>query len=151
MDPRATDSDIDLHVPAQRLELLGHPWEVLAVVAAGGVAGALARWGAGVAWPASHAGFPLTTFLVNVVGCFAIGVLMVLVEDVFPGRRLLRPFVGTGLLGGFTTFSTYAVDTVRLAHASAVAVAALYLVATVLAALVACAAGLSVARRAVRR
>lgn len=146
-----TDPDIDLHVPAQRLELLGHPWEVLAVIAAGGAAGALARWGAGVAWPAPRAGFPLTTFLVNVVGCFGIGVLMVLVEDVFPGRRLLRPFVGVGLLGGFTTFSTYAVDTVRLADASAVGVALAYAGATVIAALLACAAGLSLARRAVRR
>src|SRR5206468_23399 len=47
---------------------------------------------------------------VNVLGCGLIGVLMVLVGELWTGRRLLRPFLGTGVLGGFTTFSTYAVD-----------------------------------------
>jgi fluoride exporter len=145
------DPDIDLHVPVQRFELLGHPWEVLGVIAAGGVLGALARWGAGVAWPASRTGFPLTTFGVNALGCLAIGVLMVFVEDVFPTWRLLRPFVGVGILGGFTTFSAYAVDIVRLTDAGAAGVAAGYLVATVVVALLAVAAGYHGTRAAVRR
>jgi fluoride exporter len=145
------DPDIDLHVPEQRYELLGHPIEVLGVIAGGGAIGALARWGAGLAWPAAHTGFPFTTFGVNVAGCLAIGVLMVFVEDVFPKARLLRPFVGVGILGGFTTFSTYALDIVRLTDAGAAGVAAAYLFGTLVAALLATAAGYHGARAAVRR
>jgi len=54
------------------------------------------------------------TLGVNAVGCALIGVLLVLVTDVFSVHRLVRPLVGTGVLGGFTTFSTYAVDSQRL-------------------------------------
>jgi CrcB protein len=52
--------------------------------------------------------------LINVTGCALIGVLMVLVSEVWIEQQLLRPFLGTGVLGGFTTFSTYAVDIERL-------------------------------------
>jgi CrcB protein len=62
---------------------------------------------------------------------------MVLVTDVWTGRRLLRPFLGTGLLGGFTTFSTYAVDIQRLATGGRTLIALAYLLATVVAALAA--------------
>ena len=54
--------------------------------------------------------FPLGTLLINVVGGFLIGVLI----DAVAARPLLRPFAITGILGGFTTFSTYAVDTEQL-------------------------------------
>jgi CrcB protein len=52
--------------------------------------------------------------LVNVVGCGLIGVLMVMVNEVWTDRRLPRPFLGTGVLGGLTMFWTYAVDVQRL-------------------------------------
>ena len=54
--------------------------------------------------------FPWGTFLVNIGGCLAIGVLMVLVLDVWPSHRYLRPFAGVGILGGYTTFSTYVLE-----------------------------------------
>lgn len=127
------------------------PWAVVAVVSAGGVLGALARYALGVAYPHRPAGFPWATFGVNVSGCFLIGVLVVLVADVWPGRRLLRPFLGTGVLGGYTTFSTAMVDVVHLGAAGAWPTAVLYLAGTLLAALAAVHAGLGVTRSVLGR
>ncbi|HEU4948352.1 MAG TPA: fluoride efflux transporter CrcB [Kribbella sp.] len=107
------DPDVDL-----RLARAPRRWiddsAVLAVIALGGAAGAAARYLIGTAWPAAPGSLPWATLAVNVVGCALIGVLMVMVSDVWTGQRLLRPFLGTGVLGGFTTFSTYTVDIQRL-------------------------------------
>jgi CrcB protein len=127
------------------------PWAVLGVVTAGGVLGALARYGIGLAVPHKPAGFPWATFAINVSGCLLIGVLMVLVTDVWPGHRLLRPFLGTGLLGGYTTFSTYVVDAQHLLGAGAARTALVYLVGTLLAALVAVQLGMAATRWVTRR
>src|SRR5882757_3893750 len=66
-------------------------WAVLGAVSAGGVLGALARYGIGLAGPHSPTGIPWATFAINVSGCLLIGILMVVVVEVWPGRRLLRP------------------------------------------------------------
>ena len=93
---------------------------MLGAIAVGGAIGSLARYGISLALPAPAHGFPWATFLTNVAGCLLIGVLMVLIAEVFTERRLLRPFLGVGVLGGFTTFSTYIVDIQRLvAHDAA--------------------------------
>ncbi|MFF3487822.1 fluoride efflux transporter CrcB [Streptomyces sp. NPDC002701] len=109
----------------------------VAVVAAGGAAGASARYGAALLWPTQTGGFPWTTFWVNVAGCFVIGVFMVVVTDVWAAHPLVRPFFGTGVLGGFTTFSTYAVDLRELIADGRPRTALAYLAATLLAALAA--------------
>src|SRR5262245_18661743 len=121
--------------PARRRPLSRVPWDVVAVVSAGGVAGALARFAIASAWPHSAAGFPWATFVINVTGCLLIGVLMVAVTDVWPSRRLVRPFLGTGVLGGYTTFSTAIVETQHLLDRQAAAVAFGYLAGTAIAAL----------------
>lgn len=101
------DSDIDLHVPGQRQELARSHGAVLAVISLGGALGALARYGI-VSWlPVEPGRFPLATFLINIGGCLLIGVLMVLITEVYPAHPLIRPFLGVGVLGGFTTFATY--------------------------------------------
>ncbi|MFB6873666.1 fluoride efflux transporter CrcB [Streptomyces sp. NPDC056323] len=87
---------------------------VVAVVALGGATGASARYGAALIWPTAPDGFPWTTLVVNTVGCAVIGVFMVVISEAWTAHRLVRPFFGTGVLGGFTTFSTYAVDIQRL-------------------------------------
>ncbi|WP_225833508.1 fluoride efflux transporter CrcB [Streptomyces sp. NK08204] len=110
---------------------------VVAVVAAGGALGATARYATTLAWPTPAGAFPWATFLINVIGCAVIGVFMVLITDVWAAHRLVRPFFGTGVLGGFTTFSTYAVDIRRLADAGHPRTALAYLAATLLAALAA--------------
>ncbi|WP_405057601.1 CrcB family protein [Kribbella sp. NBC_01505] len=87
---------------------------VLGAVALGGIIGSLARYGLATAIPHPEGGFPWATFITNVVGCLAIGVLFARLTP--QSHPLLRPFLGTGILGGFTTFSTYAVDTEKLLH-----------------------------------
>ncbi|MFF9671745.1 fluoride efflux transporter CrcB [Streptomyces eurythermus] len=120
---------------------------VVAVVAAGGALGATARYALTLAWPTPPGGFPWATFWTNVSGCAAMGVLMVLVTDVWAAHRLLRPFLGTGVLGGYTTFSTYAVDIRGLADAGRPGPALAYLAATLCAALAAVWLASAAARR----
>lgn len=110
---------------------------VLIAVSAGGAAGSAARYLIGQQWPAPTGTFPVSTVAINVVGCALIGILMVLVTDLWSGQRLLRPFLGTGVLGGFTTFSTYTVDLQRLLAGGRFSTAFLYLALTVIGALVA--------------
>lgn len=125
------------------------PWPVLASISAGGMLGALGRYGITVAWPHDPSGFPWATFTINITGCVLIGVLMVAVADIWPGRKLLRPFLGTGVLGGYTTFSTYIVDAQHLLDHGAALTALTYLAATVTAALLAVWAGTAITRAAI--
>lgn len=121
--------------------------QVLAVVAVGGSLGATARYEAALLWPTGKGGFPWTTLGVNAVGCLVIGVFMVLITEVFTVHPLLRPFFGTGVLGGFTTFSTYCVDIERLVRVERAGPALGYLVGTVVIALAAAKGGMAVTRR----
>jgi CrcB protein len=142
-------SDVDLRVPAKRRELIRSHRAVVAVIALGGGLGALARYGLGQPWPAGT--FPWATFTVNTLGCFLIGVLMVLIGEVWPAHRLVRPFLGVGVLGGFTTFSTYAAETRALLQPGTVAIAFAYLAGTLLAAMLAVIAGVWLTRATTRR
>ncbi|MGW3188345.1 fluoride efflux transporter CrcB [Streptomyces ardesiacus] len=110
---------------------------VVAVVALGGGTGAAARYAASLWWPTPAGGFPWTILGVNAVGCAVIGVFMVVITEVWTAHRLVRPFFGTGVLGGFTTFSTYAVDSRNLFADGRVPTGLAYLAATPLAALTA--------------
>jgi len=122
------------------------PWAVLGVVSVGGALGAVGRYGLSVGMPHRPGTFPWATFVTNVTGCLLIGVLMVLVTEVWAAHRLLRPFLGTGVLGGYTTFSTYAVDVQQLVDAGRARTGLLYLAGTLVAALVAVSAGSTVTR-----
>lgn len=128
-------------------------WDILLVIAVGGAVGSLARWGLGEAFSGSS--FPWATFIENVTGSFALGVLMVFVIDVWPPSRYVRPFVGVGVLGGFTTFSTYALDTRALVVDDRAPLAAAYLFGTLAAGLAGVWLGIALARlfitRAIRR
>jgi CrcB protein len=123
----------------------------LLVIALGGALGTAARYAAGLAWPTSAATFPGTTLAINVAGCALMGVLMVLVTERFAAPALLRPFLGTGVLGGFTTFSTYAVDAERLFRLDAAGTALLSLVVTLVLAVAAVWAGATATRALTRR
>jgi CrcB protein len=155
LEPAATSTHAVVAVggpfATTRRSRAGVGWPVLAVISAGGVAGALARYGLGEAFPHTAEEFAWATFGINVSGCLLIGVLMVLVSDVWPTRRLLRPFLGTGVLGGYTTFSTYIVDIQQLLAAGAARTALAYLAGTLLAALAAVYTGSTLTRWAVAR
>ncbi|MGW5571096.1 FluC/FEX family fluoride channel [Nocardia thailandica] len=86
----------------------------LAAVALGGLLGTFARYQLGVLFPQTSGHFPLTTFAVNMIGAFALGLLLEALARSGPDtghRRRLRLFAGTGVLGSFTTYSSLAVET----------------------------------------
>src|SRR4051794_26479310 len=109
----AVDPDVDLHDPGQRA---GRPLDpaLLAAIAAGGVLGAEARYALGRWLPSPAGAWPAATWWINVVGSLLLGALMVVLTELTTPHRLARPFLGVGVLGGFTTFSTYAVDIQQL-------------------------------------
>lgn len=111
------------------------PWPVLGVVSLGGALGASARYGLQQAFPHRPDQFEWTTFAINAIGCLLIGVLMSCTGTLRPGARLWYPFLGVGVLGGFTTFSTYVVDIQRTLAADGAEIAWAYLAATVVTAL----------------
>jgi len=145
-DRPPVDPDVDLHDPQYRGELRGHGAVVLTVISAGGMLGAAGRYGLDVALPTAPAGFPWGTLLVNSTGCLLIGVLMVFVVEVGSVHRLLRPFLGVGVLGGYTTFSTYTADAQTLVAAGRPELALGYLFGTAAVALAAVTAGTVVTR-----
>ncbi len=124
--------------------------DVLVVVAAGGALGSVARWGVDELLATTPGAFPWATFTVNVSGSLALGALMVVVLEVRPGSRYLRPFAGVGLLGGWTTFSAYALDARTLLAVDRTATAALYVGGSLLAGALAVLLGLRLTRRALR-
>ena len=131
------DPDVDLTDPRQRAEVAATEWVLLAAIAAGGVIGAETRYGLARALAHPADGFPWSTLITNVLGCLLIGGLMAALADRPHAPRLARPFLGVGVLGGFTTYSTFAVDTVHLTDAGRIGVAALYVATTLVAGTVA--------------
>jgi len=119
-------------------------------VAAGGVAGALGRAGLATALPHQPGDWPLATLLTNLTGALALAVLLVVLGERRPGSRYLRPLLGTGVLGGYTTFSTLSLDVVDLARDGSAWAASAYVAATVAGMLAVAVAGLLLARSTVR-
>ncbi|MEU6375700.1 fluoride efflux transporter CrcB [Streptomyces sp. NPDC046909] len=140
-----------LRVTTPRRSVLRGQGPVVAVVALGGALGATARYALSLWWPLQPGGFPWATFWTNVVGCAVIGVFMVLITDAWAAHRLVRPFFGTGVLGGFTTFSTYAVDIQKLIDSGHPGTGLAYLAATLFAALTAVWLAATATRRALKR
>lgn len=142
-----SDNDRPVAVVQRRwVGFVGSRWDVLLVIAAGGALGSLGRWAVGGVLPWSGATFPWATFVENVSGAFALGVLMVYVIDVWPPHRYVRPFLGVGLLGGYTTFSTYMLEASDLLVVGRPATALAYLAGSLLAGLVAVWLGIACAR-----
>lgn len=120
---------------------------LLVAVSLGGVMGSLGRYAVGVALPHDAGAFPWATLVVNVTGAFAMGLLVAFLVDRPGAHRLARPFVGVGVLGGWTTFSALAVDVVELTAADRVQGALAYVAATFLVGTLAVAAGSLVGQR----
>jgi fluoride exporter len=120
---------------------------VIGAVAVGGVLGSEARYLLGVAFAQTPGTWPWTTFWINVTGCLLIGVLYTALTERTPPHPLVRPLLGVGVLGGYTTFSTFSVETVGLVDAGRPLLAVTYALVTPLAAVLACAAGAGLTRR----
>lgn len=121
--------------------------DLLLIIGAGGAIGAVARYGLAHAFAPLGSGFPLATYLTNVSGSFALGLLTAVADRVWPHTRVPRLFLGVGVLGGFTTFSTYAVEIVRLIAARAATVALVYAIGSVVAGVLAAFVGLVIGER----
>jgi CrcB protein len=114
--------------------------QAVLLVGAGGAIGAMARYGVSVAIGRYlPMGFPLATLAVNVLGSVLMGVLIgVLARTLPPMAPEIRLFAAVGILGGFTTFSSFSLDTITLIERGALAQAVLYVGLSV----VVCLAGL---------
>ncbi|MGI5492974.1 fluoride efflux transporter FluC [Microtetraspora malaysiensis] len=126
MTPSGTGQDVFRGRPARGR---GRAFGVLGVIAIGGGLGSVARYLLASAIPVGASGFPWATLIANLSGCFALGALMVFILQVWPPSRYVRPFLGVGFLGGYTTFSTVSVEITRLAAPTAAGYAAVSLVA----------------------
>lgn len=122
---------------------------VLGVIAAGGVIGAEARYGLGLVIPSGE--LPWGTLIANAAGCLLIGALMAVLLELTAPHRLVRPFLGIGVLGGFTTFSAYAAETHALMDDGRIALALGYLAATPVIAVTFAFAGAALARTVISR
>ncbi|MFN8099182.1 MAG: fluoride efflux transporter CrcB [Dermatophilaceae bacterium] len=121
-------------------------WDILLVIAAGGALGSLARWALAEAIPHARGGIPIATWTANLTGAFILGALLVLVTEVWPPHRHLRPFLAVGVLGGFTTFSTYMLDAHTLLGAGAPGRLTAYVLGTLVTGLIACWGGIVLTR-----
>ncbi len=118
-------------------------------VAAGGAAGAWARYSAGVVlgrMGTSTAEFPLSTLAVNVTGSLLMGLLAGWLARHGSGGEAWRLLLGVGVLGGFTTFSAFSLELVLMIERGTMATAALYVSASVIAGVAALFAGLAIMR-----
>ena len=121
---------------------------VLAAVALGGAFGTPARYGISLLVHVTPGTFPWGTFWTNMSGSFVLGFFLGLVLERFPPTRYLRPFVATGFLGAYTTYSTFAVETDLLVRNGYLGVALVYVLASFGAGLAAAWVGALLARAA---
>lgn len=119
---------------------------VLAVVAVGGALGSLGRYAVGLGLPHRVGEFPWGTMVVNLSGAFAIGLLVAYLMDRPGSHPLARPFLGVGVLGGWTTYSAFAVDLLQFADAGRITALLAYAVGTLLLGTLAVGAGTAAGR-----
>ena len=118
----------------------------LAAIAVGGSLGTLARYATDRSLVPAPLGFPWPTFAVNVAGSFVLGLIVTLVVERWPPTRFVRPFAAIGFCGGFTTFSTLAVEATQRAQHGRVGLAVAYVVASLVAGVLAATVGMTLAR-----
>lgn len=121
--------------------------QMILAIALGGAIGAVARHvlaGAITRWFGS--GFPLGIMVVNILGSFLMGVLITALATRFEASPEMRGFLAVGLLGGFTTFSTFSLETVLLMERGEFIQVALYILGSVLLAVLGLMAGMWFAR-----
>ena len=122
----------------------------LGLILVGAMGGTTLRSLLEAAWPATPGGWPWTTFWINLAGSFVLGVLL---ESLSASplseawQRGLRRGLGTGLLGGFTTYSTFATETAMLGTSTAFVLSLGYALASIASGIALAAVGMLLARR----
>lgn len=123
---------------------------VLAWIALGGILGSLARFVISILWnPDPVGGFPAGTLIINIAGCLAIGMIVPVLAGHAREERL-RPFLVTGVLGGFTTFSAFALEVGVMLDSGALGLASAYTALTLVLGLIAVSMGVRLTRRLAR-
>ena len=110
-------------------------------VAIGGSLGAMGRYGLAISLPFTPGKIPFPTLLANVLGSFIIGVLFVIIIDKQILPLIWRQILMVGLLGAFTTFSTFSLETVQLLHGGHIKLAFIYMVTSVIGCVASCYVG----------
>jgi fluoride exporter len=119
----------------------------LAAIFTGGFIGAVARAGVSEALPIAAGSWPWATFLVNIVGAFLLGYFVTRLQERLPLSAYRRPFLGTGVCGALTTFSTMQVELLRMLDADLVGLAVAYAAASIVVGFVAVVVATNLVRR----
>jgi fluoride exporter len=106
-------------------------WRELAAIFTGGFIGAVARAELGEAWPAASGNWPWATFTANVAGAFLLGYFATRLQERLPVSAYRRPFLGTGICGALTTFSTMQIELLRMLDADRIGLALGYATASI--------------------
>jgi fluoride exporter len=118
----------------------------LLVFAGGGIGASARYWLSGAVYRFLSTDFPYGNLVVNITGCFAIGLLMTLMEERFLSDPGLRIFLMIGILGGFTTFSSFSYETVTLLRDAEVLRASVNIFASIIGCLAATIFGMFIGR-----
>jgi CrcB protein len=120
----------------------------LVAVAAGGFVGTLARAELSTHWTHADGHWPWATFVVNIVGAFALGYFATRLQERLPVSAYRRPLLGTGFCGGLTTFSTMQLELLVMLDEGRIALALAYATVSVVTGLIAVTAATNLVRRA---
>lgn len=123
---------------------------MMIAIGIGGVIGALSRYVLEQTFPPQTGHIPWVVFVINVTGSALLGLLLVILVEQFSRARLARLVMGTGIIGAYTTFSTFMVGAVDVARSGHVATAAVYVVLSIVCGLGAVAGGIAIGRFAMR-
>jgi fluoride exporter len=118
----------------------------LLVFAGGGIGASARYWLSGAVYKFLPTDFPYGNLIINISGCFLIGLLMTLMEERFISAPSLRIFLTIGILGGFTTFSSFSYETIALFRDAEVFRASVNILVSVLGCLTATAVGMFIGR-----
>jgi len=139
------DPDAEVVLPKDDVHRLREEIDIVLVILVGGFLGTLCRYELSVHWSQSSTAFPLTTFTINVTGSLLIGIILTTIMEKMRPTRYLRPLTCVGFLGGWTTMSTFAVESDHLISSNHLGIAMAYIFATMFVTPTAAALGISLA------
>jgi fluoride exporter len=151
LDPNPNVGPSDRSGARRRPRRGRRPQAIIVVsLAFGGALGAMARYAISLGLPTESGRFPWGTFVINVSGSLVLGFLLIMLIEQFPRGRLVRPVIGTGFIGAYTTFSTFTVESVNLVRAGDPETALAYIGASLVVGLLAVFTGMVAARVVLR-